>query len=120
MSYIIFQNDKAFRHLVKKKIVFTLRAHNRKEGVVKLKRNKHSKSIGLVRVEFIGNVVKKKNGDYIVKTKDNEINLEEFVKYSGFNSLEEWLCAFWKYYKRVNTIKLYKVTLIQLFYKFLF
>ena len=120
MSYIIFENDKAFNHLVKKKFVFTLRAHNRKEGVVKLKRSKSSKDVGIVKVELIG-VVKKINSKYVVETKNKEIkDLEEFVKYSGFDSLYEWLCAFWKYYKRVNTIKLYKVTLIQLFYKFLF
>jgi len=38
-----------------------------------------------------------------------------FVKYSGFSNLYEWLCAFYKYYKKISVIKLYKVTLIELF-----
>ena len=119
MSYIIFENDKAFRHLVEKGFVYTLRT-NRSAGVVKLKRSRCSKDIGLVRVELIGNV-KKHNGSYIVLTRNGEnYNLEEFLPYSGFNSLEEWLSAFLKYYKRVSIVKLYKVTLTKLFYKFLF
>jgi len=115
MSYIIFQNDKAFRHLVEKGFVYTLRAYNRKQGVVKLKRNKHGEDIGIVKVEHIG-VVKKINSKYVVKMSNGETkNLEEFVKHSGFSSLYEWLCAFYKYYKKISVIKLYKVTLIELF-----
>ena len=120
MSYIIFQNDKAFRHLVKKKFVYTLRAYNRTTGVVWLKRNRSSEDVGIVKVELVGNV-KKLNDKYIVRTKDGEIkDLEEFLPYSGFDSLAEWLCTFWKYYKTVSVVKLYKVTLVKLFYKFLF
>jgi len=120
MSYIIFENDRVFEFLITKGVVYTLRAFNRSTGVVKLKRSKSSKSIGLAKVELVGNV--KRVGDkYIVLTRNGEnYNLEEFLQYSGFDSLAEWLCAFWKYYNRVNTIKLYKVTLIKLFYKFLF
>ena len=119
VGYIIFENDKAFEHLVKKGFVYTLRAFNRSTGVVKLKRNKAGKFIGFVKVELVGNV-KRTGGKYIVKTKDGDVDLNEFVPYSGFSSLDEWLSEFFKYYKTVGTVKLYKVTLVKLFYKFLF
>lgn len=119
MSYIVFENNKAFKHLVEKGFVYTLRAFSRSTGVVKLKRNKAGKFIGFVEVELVGNV--KRAGDkYIVKTKDGDVDLNDFVPYSGFDSLEEWLSVFLKYHKRVSIVKLYKVTLIKLFYKFLF
>ena len=114
MTCIVFKSDKAFNHLVKHGYVYTLRRYA-KVGYKCLKRDRYGKSVGLVKVEYIGTVVKLDT--YFVNVNNKLIPLEQFAKHSGFNSLVEWLSEFRRLTGVFNPVnaKLLKVSLVRLF-----
>jgi len=119
-GYIVFQHDKPFQHLLKHGFVYTLRATKRREGVVELRRSRSERPLGLVSVSFVG-LVERMADRYVVVNPakpQQRVPLESFVKYSGFDSLQEWLKAYVKLNGYVMfPPRLYKVQLVKLYNK---
>ena len=115
-GYIVFGHERPLKHLLEHGVVYTLRRMMRKQGVVKLK-NGDRRTIGLVKVTYIGKV-HANGGEPIVRTDGREIPLREFVKNSGFESLKDWINAYYEIFrvKCVGGARLYKVELVKTFW----
>jgi len=115
-GWIIFRNESALKHLLEHGVVYTLRRMMRKQGVVKLK-NGNRRTIGLAKVTYIGKV-HANGGEPVVKINGKEIPLRNFVRDSGFESLEDWLNAYYEIFgvKCVGGARLYKVELVKTFW----
>ena len=119
-SYITFFLEEPFRQLIEHGEVFTIRRYHRKQGLVEVRRNKRGQPIGLATVEFVG-FVKKENGGFVVVDENGKVisKLDKFVSKSGFGSLESWIGAYQKIYKRPQDYfsfgRLYRVQLVKLY-----
>jgi len=111
--FITFKSDKAFNYLIANGYVYTIRKRLA-VGNKWLKRDWRGDPIGLVRVEPVGVVKAVGKGKYAVNVNDELIPLEQFVKYSGFDSLEEWISFEKLHAGCIAGSVLYKVVLVKL------
>jgi len=114
-GYIVFKHPRALNHLLTKGVVYTLRRFNRSKGVVELRTDKGGPSIAEVFVELVG-FVKSADGKYVVQAPDgSETPLDEYVKESGFDTVEEWIDAYKKLhkYRSANQARLFRVKLLK-------
>jgi len=109
MAWIMISHQKPLRFLIKNGFVYVVRGHIKKEGVNKLK-CKGYKTIGEVYVRYIGQI---HNSVWVVTKDGSKLLLDNFVKYSGFNSVVEWLST----YKTYTPPRLYLLELLKLYEK---
>lgn len=77
---IMFKNERVREFLRRKRVVYTLRPKRRKEGKDWANSGWGTKKFAEVEITFIKKI-----------TKENVSELEKYVDYSGFKSVEEWL-----------------------------
>ncbi|HDN74285.1 hypothetical protein DRP04_02650 [Archaeoglobales archaeon] len=114
-SPIYFKSKKALDYLLKNGSVYTIRKSRRKEGLAWVMGENRRKIADAI-VEYIGEVVLTEPDSewWVTKGAYGIAKLEEFVKKSGFSSVEEWLDEV----KRLNNgslpekMYLYHVTLV--------
>ena len=100
---ISFMVKEAREQLEKHEIVYTLRPQFRKTGKNWYNHSRGGPKKGDVNIQFIGYYG---YTELLSGFRDRTPDLEPFVKYSGFNSLEDWLK------KAKKSRYLYKVELI--------
>ena len=82
---MIFQSKKALEFLLKNGFVYTLRLKRKRTGRDWITDRRGGKKIADVNIEFVSVI------------RANNINdLEKYVPYSGFKSLDEWLIEAFK------------------------
>lgn len=95
---IWFNVEKAREFLLKNGFVFTLRPKRRREGREMLSYGGFGKK-GMVNVKFV---------DWFIGEDRLEENLEQYVEFTGFDNVKEWL------EEAKDSRILYKVSLIEL------
>jgi len=98
ICFINFKIKQPQEFLRKHGFVYTVRCKRKYKGLCRIQFNGEEVAIGIV--EEIGNL--------------QQIDLEEYAKYSGFNSADEWWDVIKKIYGRVKKrLYLYRVKVIE-------
>lgn len=99
MNYIIFNSEKARKHLLEKGFVYTVRKARKKNGYYSAYQTVGGKKfLGSVYLEFVSIVYKPED-------------LTKFVENSGFSDVEEWLSELKRFRCKLPAY-LYKATLV--------
>lgn len=109
MTWINFELEQPLKCLIDKGVVYTIRGYHKKGGVNLLKFR--GNIIGKVYVLKVGDI----KGFEVITVDRKKLSLENYVEYSGFSKVEEWI-GYAKKLNKHNKLSLYYVRLIQLYY----
>ena len=101
---ITFKLEEPLNCLLNKGRVYTIRPFVLREGIKRVIDWRTNKVVAIASVTKVGRVYLSR---MVVKVQDKYISLENFVEFSGFNSLEEWIVALYKIINNTKDAKLY-------------
>jgi len=101
---ITFKLKEPLDCLLNKGRVYTIRPFVVREGMKRVIDGRTNKVVAIAMVTKIGRVHLNR---LVVKVQDKYIPLSNFVEFSGFNSLEEWIIALYKVTNNTRGVKLY-------------
>ena len=101
---ITFKLKEPLDCLLNKGRVYTIRPFVVREGMKRVIDGRTNKVVAIAMVTKIGRVHLNR---LVVKVQDKYIPLSNFVEFSGFNSLGEWIIALYKVTNNTRGVKLY-------------